>query len=451
MYMSSAFLITIIAGQAFAQPEITLTKIAGPDTQVHVLGNRPAMHNGTIAFYGYSGAGYGDNEVIATVASDGTGPFQILVNEGDSRPDRPGEVFAGFGNPEIFNGLVLFFGVGNPGFPSTYSSDNGGPYELYLDAGINDPFLGSFGLTSNASNGTFFRENDGTEHFLGIFHDPFPCGVGEFSHVSVPGLRFAPQAGHYIIWPARMGSPEFISDSSVVAYDINTDTLNCVATPLDMMPNYTEPFDFFYKATTNGELAVFIGYEPGFGFDRHEGVYIRDISGTGPIIKVADRLTESPSGGNFGIFENVSIDGNLIIFEGCSGGNFSCDRYGIYGCFLDNGVPGEIFDILNTSQTIDGRQIIDITLNQRGQDGNQVAFDIRHGAQSASLYVATITPPGVACPPDLTNDGVLDFFDVSAFLSLFSAQDPAGDWNSDGLFDFFDVQQFLDDFAVGCP
>lgn len=59
--------------------------------------------------------------------------------------------------------------------------------------------------------------------------------------------------------------------------------------------------------------------------------------------------------------------------------------------------------------------------------------------------------PADSCPADLTNDGLLDFFDVSAFLDAFGAQDPAADFTGDGLFDFFDVSEFLDAFGAGCP
>ena len=57
----------------------------------------------------------------------------------------------------------------------------------------------------------------------------------------------------------------------------------------------------------------------------------------------------------------------------------------------------------------------------------------------------------IACPPDLTGDGTLDFFDVQAFLNAFAVQDPAADFNSDGSFDFFDVLAFLQAFSGGCP
>ena len=55
------------------------------------------------------------------------------------------------------------------------------------------------------------------------------------------------------------------------------------------------------------------------------------------------------------------------------------------------------------------------------------------------------------CLADLNGDQMLDFFDVSAFLTAFSAQEPVADFNGDGTFDFFDVSAFLTAFSSGCP
>lgn len=55
------------------------------------------------------------------------------------------------------------------------------------------------------------------------------------------------------------------------------------------------------------------------------------------------------------------------------------------------------------------------------------------------------------CPADLDGSGTLDFFDVSAFVSLFNQQSPKADLNNDGAFDFFDVSQFIDFYNAGCP
>ncbi len=55
------------------------------------------------------------------------------------------------------------------------------------------------------------------------------------------------------------------------------------------------------------------------------------------------------------------------------------------------------------------------------------------------------------CPADLTGDGVLDFFDIAAFLSAFGNNDPIADFTGDGAFDFFDIAAFLSAFGAGCP
>lgn len=65
--------------------------------------------------------------------------------------------------------------------------------------------------------------------------------------------------------------------------------------------------------------------------------------------------------------------------------------------------------------------------------------------------VCLTTSTIASCPADLTGDGVLNFFDVSAFLNALNAGDPAGDFNDDGRFDFFDVSAFLNAYNAGCP
>ncbi len=55
------------------------------------------------------------------------------------------------------------------------------------------------------------------------------------------------------------------------------------------------------------------------------------------------------------------------------------------------------------------------------------------------------------CLADLTGDGALDFFDISAFLTAFSAMEPIADFTGDGAWDFFDISAFLSAFGAGCP
>jgi len=55
------------------------------------------------------------------------------------------------------------------------------------------------------------------------------------------------------------------------------------------------------------------------------------------------------------------------------------------------------------------------------------------------------------CLADLTGDGILNFFDISAFLGAFGEGDLAVDFTDDGILNFFDVAEFLAAFAEGCP
>ena len=57
----------------------------------------------------------------------------------------------------------------------------------------------------------------------------------------------------------------------------------------------------------------------------------------------------------------------------------------------------------------------------------------------------------IICAADLNADGQLNFFDISVFIKLFQAQDPAADFNNDGEFNFFDISAFVQAFSSGCP
>ena len=62
------------------------------------------------------------------------------------------------------------------------------------------------------------------------------------------------------------------------------------------------------------------------------------------------------------------------------------------------------------------------------------------------------TVGGQVCIPDLSPPlGVLNFFDVAAFLSLYTAQDPGADMNDDGQINFFDVSAYITLYNAGCP
>lgn len=63
----------------------------------------------------------------------------------------------------------------------------------------------------------------------------------------------------------------------------------------------------------------------------------------------------------------------------------------------------------------------------------------------------SFTITGNACVADFTGDGMLNFFDVSAFLIAYGSMNPIADLTGEGAFDFFDISAFLNAFNAGCP
>lgn len=86
---------------------------------------------------------------------------------------------------------------------------------------------------------------------------------------------------------------------------------------------------------------------------------------------------------------------------------------------------------------------------------NQVPFTLDGDGNAepnefAMIELCSMTDEG-CCLGDFTGDGVLNFFDVSAFLGAFSSGDLAVDFTNDGVLNFFDVSAFLTAFSDGCP
>jgi hypothetical protein len=57
-----------------------------------------------------------------------------------------------------------------------------------------------------------------------------------------------------------------------------------------------------------------------------------------------------------------------------------------------------------------------------------------------------------ACAADFNSDGLLNFFDLAAYLGAFAARDPATDLAApNGVFNFFDVAAYIALYNAGCP
>jgi len=74
-----------------------------------------------------------------------------------------------------------------------------------------------------------------------------------------------------------------------------------------------------------------------------------------------------------------------------------------------------------------------------------------YGRMFGSGELIDLRACGDRCNLDLNNDGMLNFFDISAFITGFAENDPATDFNRDGSWDFFDVSAYLNAYTNGCP
>ncbi len=179
---------------------------------------------------------------------------------------------------------------------------------------------------------------------------------------------------------------------------------------------------------------------------------------------------------------NSDVDGGTTILTSppmdASGGNTTL----IYALWYSNNI-GVIDDSMSVElSNNNGSSWTTInTLGPESQGGgwNQYAFDIdtlfpnpsnqvRVRFVVSDLFEGSVVEAGVdqvllverSCEDvqagcnqaDLAEPfGQLNFFDISTFLTIFSANESAADINGDGLYNFFDISDFLNIFSAGCP
>ncbi len=178
---------------------------------------------------------------------------------------------------------------------------------------------------------------------------------------------------------------------------------------------------------------AYMADDGGSGFTT---VDVSDI--TNPV--VLDTQFYLSGAGTFNIATTIVLDGDIAyaseMYETFSGKDVYYEKF---------------FGIIDVS---DPSHLARVELTQVDAWLGTGAICVRDGlafvAGRNDLMVIDVTDHCV-CAGDLTGDGELDFFDVSAFLDAFANQDSVADFTDDGEYDFFDVSAFLDHFAAGCP
>lgn len=167
----------------------------------------------------------------------------------------------------------------------------------------------------------------------------------------------------------------------------------------------------------------------------------------------------------------VNLTNNGVIAPGLDGvGEMTATR----SIVLSGGSAFEVevnpggADLLDSSSTIVVGGTLDVSYVEGFAPVGYWARTIMEGSDiSGSFDVVNVPAPaaglvtkvvntgtellvGQTCKSDQNLDGALDFFDISSFLSAYSAEDPSADFNGDGDFDFFDISGFLSSFSGSC-
>jgi plastocyanin len=176
-------------------------------------------------------------------------------------------------------------------------------------------------------------------------------------------------------------------------------------------------------------------------------------------------LTWSDDSGTFTSIEDPTITltaGQTYIFDNntnvhpfvitddtleVTGTDGSFSRVSFSGTDIDNATLQPIADFTADPNPADDV----ITWTPTNDDAGEYFYTCRVSSHIGMTGKIIVVAAPAACPADLTMNGTLDFFDVSAFLSAFTANQPAADFTGDGVYNFFDVSAFLSAFNAGCP
>lgn len=257
----------------------------------------------------------------------------------------------------------------------------------------------------------------------GAAGDNFGWSIGIYDNIVAVGA----------IWDSDNGS----GSGSVYLFDISTGAQVAKLVPSD--GNAGDLFGFSI-AIANGIVAVGARYDDDNG-NASGSVYLFDVLTGTQLVKLLPN--DGAASDNFGT--SIAINNGLLAV-----GSSEDD---------DNGFNSGSAYIFDTSTGLQVSKLLPGDGAAADYFGRYVAIsdgsvavgaykDDDNGFQSGSAYVFTLE---TQCLADLTGDGLLNFFDVSAFLTYFQLENPAADFNGDGLFNFFDISAYLIAFVAGCP
>jgi len=454
-----------LAAPAAAQ-SVTFTKIVDETTPIRGFGHSPALDGDFVAFLGEDAA-TSENGIFMAPA-DGTGSPAWIVAESDALPNVPGQPFRFLDNPEIHAGVVTFtagYDFSSANNTGIYQG-SGGPIGIAYDHA--DPLVGPNPFEPMVDDsGMFLRSAGGNSSDFLQWSIPLELGGAGVPSPLVAGplpgggdlielvelSDSIAMGGGVVVFSALVGHLGFASHG-IYSWDSATSSLGLVANWNSLLPGTSSPFESFLHVHTDGASSVFVGQVGNIGFGGIQGVYKAQLAngGSGPLTEIAVTGQAAPSSSQvFGSFENVAIDGDLVIFEATLGSPFAPTGAGIYGW-----KAGHTFRILDTTQQLENQSLLGMTFDFRGLDGHRLAlrvtfvdptwpnYHVRFGVFVAELPAALGTNYCISLP---NSTGVAATISALGSSSV-SANDlvlQAGDVpsNKPGLFVYGPVQSML--------
>ena len=301
------------------------------------------------------------------------------------------------------------------------------------------------GATTNATNGSgagrAYLFDATTGGLLHILEPQIPQNNSLFGNsVSI--------SGDNVLVGARR--EEGTSSTSGVAYLFDRSTGLVVSRFFPADGDAGDQFGF--AVSVEGNFAAISSPADGDNGSASGSVYIYDISTPTNPVQVQKLLApDGSSGDEFGhcVAIRSNSDGYLVAVGAWLDAQNGSDAGSAYMFQLNaQGIMQSSTKLIASDASSNAEFGTSIAIDTNGAAIVGAAEDDALFTNAGAAYVFAFDQ---ACVADFNGDGTLNFFDVSAFLAAFQANDPAADLTNDGSFNFFDVSEFLSAFSKGCP
>lgn len=237
-----------------------------------------------------------------------------------------------------------------------------------------------------------------------------------------------------------VGNDEILSSTigGYARYNLRTGVETIEFFSADILPNPSFQ-DYTMAAGFTSQRNVYFGVAAEFGEGFvYYGMLYNPFEGT--FTEMAE-LEDSPSGL---YFDFIEVGNNL----------FLAADWGVKTARTINIETGETIAEFSTQEGVVSFMTLDGEVFALTREADLYYFDLSSGAmelygnitglQRSAIGATSMTVPQTS---DINYDGSRDFIDVIDFLDSFEAREPVADWNDDGIWDFYDVSAFVTYFT----